>query len=677
MENNNFENENNELNSNINAGFEAPSADDPLNLNMEEPYVQTPIPSVASDNLASVKPRKSRKWIIPTLAGVGVAVAACVCSVLFIPSVNNFFKLHTQKPIAYYQDVEKENIKDTIEEEGEQIKEFTSALAEATKNLSASTNLTNLEAIPVENNGGYSNIKIALNDEFKKIVKSLITETDSTATMANATMANAILDSFKNVSVESVAMVNDKSQVSMTLNITLNDSQIISANVIVDIANYTVYVAVPQVTDTVFSVTVPKELIEELESELAADEDEINAILDKIDETVQYIEDNNDELLEFVEKYALIIVDNLEDAELSKKTEVDVNEVVVEYTEVVVNVDSDTVNKIAEAVLSELKDDDFAIELAKQFDVSKEQYKTTIDELLDEMNEAADSENTSDATLDIYTYINSKGEIVGRGISVENTKVTFVTYEKDDETQCQFDMVVEGEDNPGHLTLKSKCSGEGKKSGYIVFEFENDEYDFNVKCEAEDFEIVNETLGYCNGKITITTSFPQLEPFAIVIDAKATKKDQTVALDVLYNDSKTITVEFSAGEKAYEEIKLPGNSFEITQNTDPQSLLPELKKLNLVNIKDNVKKAVNSDAINSVIDDVFASAGLDIADGDMTDEEVNQLMSALSNDDYEDEDEVVFDTDTDIDMDYDISYDDENDYDIDMDYDISYDDENI
>ena len=89
---NNFNEETNEVKENINSGFESPSSDNPLNLEFEEPYVQTATSSSVS-NLATVKPKKSRKWLVPTLAGLGVAIVACVCSVLFIPQVNNFFKL--------------------------------------------------------------------------------------------------------------------------------------------------------------------------------------------------------------------------------------------------------------------------------------------------------------------------------------------------------------------------------------------------------------------------------------------------------------------------------------------------------------------------------------------------------------------------------------------------------
>ena len=70
---NNFNNETNDNNP-INSGFEAPDANNPLNIEFEEPYVQAPS---ASTTLASAKPKKSRKWLIPTIASLGVAIEGC------------------------------------------------------------------------------------------------------------------------------------------------------------------------------------------------------------------------------------------------------------------------------------------------------------------------------------------------------------------------------------------------------------------------------------------------------------------------------------------------------------------------------------------------------------------------------------------------------------------------
>lgn len=634
---NNFNNENEK---NLYSGFESPSADNPLNLEFDEPYVQSTISSTAADNLATVKPKKSRKWLVPTLAGLGVAVVAGVCSVLFIPQVNNFFKLNTQNPTSYYQDVEKDNIKETVEEKGEDIKTMTSALSQMTSDIVASTDVTNLTINSTENIAGFSEIKLEINDSIKDYIKSYIAKDGG----ASSTFATELINSFNSVSIDGVTMINDKQQIAMNLNFTLNENNIISANVIVDYKDYVIYMAIPEITDTVFSFKIPERAISELKDDLKEDMAELEAVYGKLDEAAKYLDDNNEELLEFIEKYSIIVVEGLEDADLSKNVEVDVNDVVVEYTEILVKVDEKMASNIAKNVIEELKDDEFAMDFVAIFDVTEEKYDAAMADLLAELEATDTDDEGSDETIDFYTYVNNKGEIVGRGFGAEGDLISYVTYEKDDEFQFQFSLEGKNENNPVSIIVRGKCNGEDSKSGNIVVELENKNYDFDIECEYKDAELVNEDLGFYSGTFTFSTTFPELEPFAIVFDLDATDKSQTVSMGLLHNNEETVTLELSTGFEDYKEIKIPDNTFEIKETVDPQSLLPELKKLNLVNVKTNLKKALNSETLNSAIDSLFTEYGLDVADGDMTDAEVEQLLKTISSSSTSRE-EIVYDDD--------------------------------
>lgn len=650
---NNFNNENDEE-KNINSGFEPPSSEDPLNLGFDEPYVQMPT-TIANDNLAAVKPKKSRKGLIIALASLGTVIAACICCVLFIPSVNNMFKLYTQKPAAYYQDIEKKNIEENVEKNSEHIKELTSYMAEVTGELASMDNIysfytvQNLSQIPVENSTGYCNIELTVNDTFKSLIKSF---TGNNGAMSS--VANELINSLSSVSINSIATVNEKQQIAMDLSFTLNSSKVISANMIVDIKNYAMYFAIPEITDTVYSVKVPQEVIDklntELTDELKAEFDDLQEVYKMINDAVAYLDDNSDELIEFIERYTMVVVETLDEAEVNKNTEVDVNEVTVEYTEIVVKIDEAKFLEICQNVLDELKDDDFVKGLVKKLDVTEEQYTKYIEMLLEDLKDEKVDEDGQ--VIDFCTYVNTKGEIVGRALKFEMATISYVTYEKDEETQLQFSMNVGPEDDKFEFYIKGKCEGEDSKSGYLAVDCDVDKYDFNVKCEFEDAKIVNEELGYFNGKYTITTNFPELEPFAIVIDSKASKDSQSVAFDVLYNNDKTITLTFEVGTKEFEDIKIPENTFEITEGSSEQDIMTELKKINLVNVKNNLKAALKSETLNNVIDSAFTEAGLDAVDGSMTDDEINALVSIINDNTnnkiaYSDP-EVIFDDDLDI-----------------------------
>lgn len=622
---NNFNNENND-NQNLYSGFESPSADNPLNLEFEEPYVQSNVTSTAAENLATVKPKKTRKWLVPTLAGLGVAIVACVCCVLFIPQVNNFFKLNTQDPTSYYQDVEKDTIKNSIEENADNIKGMTAALSQVTGELAAASDINTLYANLSENAAAFTGIKLTVNDGFKDFVKAYM---DTDGGVASE-LSTELFNSFNSISIDGVTMANDKQQMSMDLSIALNETTIISANMILDLKNYTVYFAIPEVTDTTFKIQIPERVIAEYKDDLAEDMALLDQVYGLLDESVKYLEDNHDEFLEFIEKYSVIIIESFEDAELSKNVEVEVNDVVVEYTEIVIKIDEKMANTAAKNVLEALKDDDFAKGFIAAIEISEEEYDKTIADALKEIEEADLDDEGSKETIDLYTYVNNKGEVVGRGLGAEGDLITYVTYEKDDETQFQLNIKATSENNPGKMVLRGKSEGEDAKSGYVIFEFVNDEYDFNVKCDFKDAKLENADLGLYSGTFTFTSTFPELEPFEFILDLEATDKSQTITMDLLYNDAKTITYELSAGLKEYKEIKIPDNALVITENVTPQELLPTLRKLNLTTVKDNLKKALNSEKLNSVVDAAFAEYGLDVVDGDMTDAELEQLFKTLS-----------------------------------------------
>ncbi len=639
---NNFNNDTNDINNNINSGFEAPSSDNPLNLEFEEPYVQTGMTNLSSDNLATVKPKKSRKWLVPTLAGLGVAVAACVCSVLFIPQVNNFFKLHTQNPTSYYQDIEKDNIKETIENRSEDIKKVTSSLSTLTGEIVESNSFSDLSIAVPENAGGLSGIKLTINDGFKDFVHPYIGQDGGMA----ATLVTEVLKSVDSLTIDSVAMVNKEQQVSMDFSFTLNENNIISANAIIDLKNYVVYFTIPEVTDTVFSIKIPERVISEYKDDLKESLAMVEMMYGKLDQAAKYLDENNEEFLEFIEKYTLIVVDSMEDAELSKNVEVDVNEVVVEYTEIVVKIDEKMANKIGKNVIEELKDDEFAMEFAAIFDVSEGDYDAAMAEALDEIESADTDDEDSASTINYYTYVNNKGEIVGRGFGDDEARITYVTYEKDDTNQFQLTFKSDMETSSGELILRGKSTGEDSKSGNVILEFKNEEYDFDAKCEYKDCKLVDKDLCLYSGNFTFTTTFPELEPFAFVMDLDAKDKLQTITMDLLYNDEKTVTLELSTGYTEYKEIKIPSNTLEIKEDTTPEELLPVLKKLKLTTIKANLKKALNSETLNSTIDALFTEYGLDVVDGDMTDEELEQLIKSFSNEEiiYED-DEITYEDD--------------------------------
>ena len=123
-------------------------------------------------------------------------------------------------------------------------------------------------------------------------------------------------------------------------------------------------------------------------------------------------------------------------------------------------------------------------------------------------------------------------------------------------------------------------------------------------------------------------------------------------MDLLHNDKNTVTLELSAGYVDYKEIKIPSNTMEIKENITPEELLPEVKKFNLVKIKDNLKGALNSETLSSLIDSAYTEYGLDAVDGSMTDDEINALVSIINDNTnnkiaYSDP-EVIFDDDLDI-----------------------------
>ena len=73
----------------------------------------------------------------------------------------------------------------------------------------------------------------------------------------------------------------------------------------------------------------------------------------------------------------------------------------------------ETLLDIASKILVEAKDDEYILDLLKQFDVSKNEYKLRIDQALSEIQEEYDYLDDTDGYLSMDVYVGTDGKILG------------------------------------------------------------------------------------------------------------------------------------------------------------------------------------------------------------------------------------------------------------------------
>ena len=286
----------------------------------------------------------------------------------------------------------------------------------------------------------------------------------------------------------------------------VNDVDILSGNMIFDLAEEYMYMQVPELNEDYVAFDFADMGIEV--------DEEMFAMFDVLE---KYLPESKD-MEKLLSKYMTLVVEQFDDVE-EESTELEVGDISQKCTALEVTIDTKTAQKIAEAVLTELsEDDDFKKMFENVIGIAEEMgYPTDAEELYDEFLEEVeyalenvDSIDMGEEEIVMTVYVNGKGEVIGREIEVSGVTFRYAMPQSGSkfEMECYVEMpdVFRSVSYEESEMLKFGIEGEGKKkgdkiTGDFTVKFDSEAY---LNIQVEGYNVAKAKEGEMVGTFTFT-----------------------------------------------------------------------------------------------------------------------------------------------------------------------------
>ena len=449
-----------------------------------------------------------------------------------MPGPKNLIKRMFSSPEKYYQYVE-----------GQAVKEAADSTASIYENILRSN-------LNIDNRGVNYSVDVALSDQAKQlIVQSLEGQGASgidVSWLSNIGLAGRI-DS-----------KNGKSLV--TAETQLNGSKILSGNIIADWNGNAFYGQVPEISSNYIasdlaalgasSYMAPAQALQLLRAAYNACPDEKTA----------------EKLLN---KYLGAVVENIEQVEKSTRR-LSAGNISVNYTALDVTIDATTAGKILNAVADLMENDDELRAIANGLIQATGQTSPArwYDDLIAQMRTAAGqaASYTSGESLLMTVYVDNKGEIRGRTISVSGQELLRIAMPKKG-SDVGVDIII-GSDGTGMSISGDGTESKDSLSGTFGVSFSN--YSENMelfKVSVNGLDLKTAKKGYANGKYSISPGrdfvmalssefgsnsvvASMLTGFSLDVEASSSENKGSAVIGISYNGNSfgTLTVSADAGD---------------------------------------------------------------------------------------------------------------------------------
>ncbi len=393
--------------------------------------------------------------------------------------------------------------------------------------------------------------------------------------------------------------------------LSLNGSDILSGNLKMDMKKGVAYFQIPELNKTYLGIDMAEEGYGSYDSDLLAEFQEVNRKMLRAYPDQAKVE-------KLLKRYMLLALECVDDVSKSKEV-LKVEGIEQKCTVLKVTLDADTLQDMAEAVLTEMRDDkeikaimksvleasSEAVDENVDFDDAYEEFQDMIDDMLDELEYLSYLE--SDVVMKVY--VDGKGEIKGRSIDLGYASVRSLMPEKGNKFGYEFSGEVYG--------MTVKLTGSGKTSGDKI------SGDFQVKYNgASLIEIVTKKLdieelkdGRMNGRIevkaaskigSIIGSVPGLsiiEEMQINMDFESSKNASSCKIGFVYEDQDigSLAVSIKTGNGSKATIPSGNNTIMMEDEDDLERWLEGVKLNNLIN---SLKKADIPSKITDSLDGV-------------------------------------------------------------------------
>lgn len=526
------------------------------------------------DNTVSGVERVSKKKgkKIALISGIAVVAIAGggVAAYNLSDYVKNQINLRVMKPENYYSWVIEENSKDFASKAKNS---YSKVYDKATNSYGSSFNL-----------------KYNISDDAKDIALTSMIGEDYRNSADDE--EKVLIDIFDNLS--EIAIGGNISAKTNTLsgNISalLNGESIIDSDIAMDLENFDYFLRVPELNEQWLCLSLGNVI------------DEIS--INPTQNIYEYL--TPEQLEDLIVRYTNIWNESVSDIELEKQETVDICDISVEYTVISAEFDKEKCTELATNFINELKNDDVIknIVVNQIGECTEDEYNSSLDDLLKEIEESDTSENDINFTLN--TYIDPNGDIRGFKMIQDTNEIFFGAGKDGDNVRAEFSVDENGE-NTVNMELYADKDG-NKYNGNIDFNVNDSDETETVSIEFKDYEVANEDNGYFNADVTFI--IPEIDPVAIKFSSDGNSQDISYNINVDNTDYGTITLSISEIKDA--EVSLPNKdeSFVYDLNSD-FSIKDYIPQENMQTFIENLLKKIgfgdelSAEGAKEITDDMY------------------------------------------------------------------------
>jgi hypothetical protein len=513
----------------------------------------------------------SKKPKLPIFIGGGVIVAAAAVAAVFnIDRITNFAHKQFTSPTEYYQYVEEKSV---------------SELAKNTSQIYDSVLIDNMD---------FSN----------KSVEGTVSLELGSAAKSYLNMAKAVgidvtwLESF-GLSVKSSANDNKGS---LDAQATLNGTDVLSYNMVMDYDNSSLYMQIPEIAEKYIGIDFSDWLDE-------YDMEELGEIL-QLQETSKAVADalpSQDEAQKLIEKYLLVAVNSV--GNVSKRsTTVSAQGVSQKCTELKYSLGEKELTELVKNVLKEVKKDSDLEDIIKNAveasgtgvdaDDLYREFVYGIEDMLDDFDY---DDYDDDLKIDISIYVNGKGEIIGRTLSFDEgygDVYTVSTLLTADGTNVGYELNFASGDAGVSLVGNGTYKG-GSISGDFNVVYKDDYYDYEYEIldvNVNSLDVKQLKKGYLNGSFEFTvgddiskidSSLSVSKDFKLSLTSAMSAGSLDYQLGLEYSGDELGTLRVTSKTGKASSVKVPdskntitvSNYYELMDWLETVSLSPFIKNL--------------------------------------------------------------------------------------------------
>ena len=393
--------------------------------------------------------------------------------------------------------------------------------------------------------------------------------------------------------------VGTKDQLTQTtMALGLNSKDIITINVLMDMANYAAYVGVPELNSTYIKA--------DMTSFLASSGADIESMAGAINQLSGALP-SGEELATIMNRYIKIALAELDDVKRTAST-LKVNGVSQECGKMTVKIDNEDLLDIGEKVITELKKDQDVKKIIQNMaktlseiagenldaDTVYDQYLEAMDNALDEIAENRNNTDT-ERYIELVVYLDEVHSIIGISLGEGNgEEPVMYYYTATDGEKTAMEMVINGfaavdmngNVQKGEPALEVSGTGttkNGKSSGTYTVKTNGTEI---LTVETKDMTAESGTITLKFSDVVTEGTLSQLPFDDISLQIKLQKDG--IEINAMSGSKKLVGISMTVKESSIGSVKLPTNYVDAT---DSNALMDWVNDAKFDTLISNLKRA--------------------------------------------------------------------------------------